>query len=941
MPKTFLKKSTGWTEIKSIFVKKTTGWAEVKSVFLKKTTGWVKVFTKANLPDTTTIPSIRTTNTGAGGLYDGPVATSPQFLNEDLFGKDGTYTNYTSKFGRKFTRASSASSSTRTTIVNDDRFTSAGGVTTAMRQACDEQYLFYELTVQNGSSSNEIYPISNAIKMIKSQPLSNSFSISGSTSVGSTLIANISTQYYYYNRPELNESYIKWYSGNYAGDISGTPVKTTSLSSAQVSTSSSTYTGTDSLLLDSSYLGKFITARIVVESSWTRHNSHNTSTYQIDYAYAGNATAVTGAIEFSNVQVYDYFGRNGLDNRDRWPTGTLNRYAGTLSGYDSNTVVRIRYRLYNSNTQLYWNPWTQTQESASNAWAAWSSDGSGIGTISSFSVNGTTATFFDYFDLSSSAFDGGGSPTWNLEIELSALKSGGTRVYYQYPYATYYVSKGLDSTISASLSTIQPGQTVTFSGSINGYPATPSTNGYPRQYRINFGDGTDSGWLPFGEYASGTVNPSYSVNKTYNSAGTYYASIETIPHYEYENAEVTVASFKTAPTITSVSATTEGAPVTAYFSGGSGPYYQIYWTSGTAPSVAVNPDASGSSSPITDSTGPGSTGITWYMYVRSVQTAGELSVGPSALASSWSSGYAFTVSSAQTAPSISSSSISPSSGTAGSTTFYASATASGVPTPTISYQWQYFSSSSFSYVDISGATSSSYTPPSNFNTIYPNYGFYCLITASNGVSPNAIARPTATLNSPVLNLTPPSIFYVAAGTAGGPVTAYFSGGSGPYYQIWWTTGVGGNSYDEYGYGSPITDNTGPSVANTTYYMYARSVSSLTNVGLGPSTTISEWSPGYAFTMSAPAVVTPAPTGLNINLSYSSGPSWTGSWSASGATSYSWSFYTADDSSGSNMTYRSGGSGTSMSYSGGSQLYGKLYVTATNSGGSISGESAWV
>jgi hypothetical protein len=94
------------------------------------------------------------------------------------------------------------------------------------------------------------------------------------------------------------------------------------------------------------------------------------------------------------------------------------------------------------------------------------------------------------------------------------------------------------------------------------------------------------------------------------------------------------------------------------------------------------------------------------------------------------------------------------------------------------------------------------------------------------------------------------------------------------------------------------------------------------------------------TRTNPVVVVSPPSGLSINLSYSGGPTWNGSWSATGATSYSWSFYTADNSSGTNMTFRSSGSGTSMSYSGGGQFWGKVYVTATNSGGSTNGESAW-
>jgi hypothetical protein len=107
------------------------------------------------------------------------------------------------------------------------------------------------------------------------------------------------------------------------------------------------------------------------------------------------------------------------------------------------------------------------------------------------------------------------------------------------------------------------------------------------------------------------------------------------------------APILTAPTITSVSSGLEGAPVSAFFTGGSGPAYQIYWTTASSLSTTVQytPDGSGSSSPVTDSTGPSSAGSTYYMYVRSVASTGETSVGPSTVASSWSAGFPFTVTS--------------------------------------------------------------------------------------------------------------------------------------------------------------------------------------------------------------------------------------------------------------------------------------------------------
>jgi len=184
---------------------------------------------------------------------------------------------------------------------------------------------------------------------------------------------------------------------------------------------------------------------------------------------------------------------------------------------------------------------------------------------------------------------------------------------------------------------------------------------------------------------------------------------------------------------------------------------------------------------------------------------------------------------------------------------------------------------------------------------------------------------------------------VALAVPSTPTWSYASTNSSDYVLLIWNQVDGATSYEIW-WGGPPGDSYTPDFypGNTNYYYDY-------GIGQGSSRTYyvrarnasgaSSWSSGITGTRTS-AVASP-PTGLSINLSYSSGPSWSGSWSASGATSYSWSFYTASDSSGSNMTYRTSGSGSSMYYSGGSQIWGKVYVTASNSGGSISGESGWV
>ena len=193
--------------------------------------------------------------------------------------------------------------------------------------------------------------------------------------------------------------------------------------------------------------------------------------------------------------------------------------------------------------------------------------------------------------------------------------------------------------------------------------------GSPTQYRYRLEINNASGTI-ITEYPSSTTwTTNTSFDYTFTSSTTNSVSGVVTAYNGYSSygayssnsiGPITVPNL-TAPTISSVSAGNVSGAVTVYFSGGSGPYYQIYWTaSSTAPTSAVTPDASGSSSPLTDSTGPGTVGP-WYVYVRSVSTTGETSVGPSTVASAWSAGTQFSMTQPvpvnQTIPTLTPSSI--------------------------------------------------------------------------------------------------------------------------------------------------------------------------------------------------------------------------------------------------------------------------------------------
>ena len=91
----FIKQDGLWKAVNDIFIRVDGVWKQIQNAFIVVGGVW-KQFFGDNAPVVVTKPSIRTTNTsGSGTIYDGPVASSPQTLNTDLFGKDGTYTNYT------------------------------------------------------------------------------------------------------------------------------------------------------------------------------------------------------------------------------------------------------------------------------------------------------------------------------------------------------------------------------------------------------------------------------------------------------------------------------------------------------------------------------------------------------------------------------------------------------------------------------------------------------------------------------------------------------------------------------------------------------------------------------------------------------------------------------------------------------------------------------
>lgn len=514
----------------------------------------------------------------------------------------------------------------------------------------DKNFLTFRVVATN-SAGSVAEESDTQLYIVRQKPTGTVNMINTSVDVPETLSANITYSNEWYRKTDVYDSKVEWF----AIDAIGDPLTISNRVAIQdldevVVTGTTTKSGT--VFHNATIPNKIYAIRLTLNNSNTQAAVIPISGFipnlpftTEDYSTPGSPLTVT------TLNILDYYNQKGTDNRGYIPVAGLFKIQSNVTGVDGSTTYRIRYRMYNwQNGSYYGMDGTNYGTAASSAWTTRTGSNSSFGfggtLINNITVSGTTATLTHNESISSSSFGSTtydvGQDRWQIEIEVSALKNS-VRKYYADVVGgiPYYVSRAATSTLSASPSNAQVNQNVTLSGSFGGLGGGSS---YPRQYRIYYGDGTDSGYLPIGEYSYGTANPSFSVIKQYSSNGEYFPYIITMPDYQTTSTSLVVAAALTAPTITSVSAGNVGGPVTVNYEGGSGAARQFYWySSNVAPNYEVTPDASGTSTTsLTDNTGPTGTG-TYYAYVRSVSTAGTIAVGPSAVASAWSAGYPFTM----------------------------------------------------------------------------------------------------------------------------------------------------------------------------------------------------------------------------------------------------------------------------------------------------------
>lgn len=996
--------SNNWDRIKKMYIK--TGgqtWTAIRKAYVKTSSGWRKVFdTASNRPfiSGNDIPKIRlntfrtdSTYNPAGTADDpvnpvveappvqqmGPPTTTPTVgwpsgtVGNHLWGYDGTWV---SGNGSSMTFSYSwlyNLSGNRNDNIEEFNATSSTGRTDMLTNSAthlgqnggdyfDKNFITFRVTATNsaGSASAE----SAQVYIVRQKPTGTVDMINTSVDVPETLSANITYSNEWYRKTDIYDSKVEWF----AIDSIGEALTTSNRVAVQdldevVVTGTNTKSGT--VFHNATIPNKIYAIRLTLNNSNTQSAVIPISGFipnlpftTEDYSSPGSPLTVT------TLNILDYYNQKGTDNRGYIPNGGLFKIQSNVTGVDGSTTYRIRYRMYNwQNGSYYGMDGTNYGTAASSAWTTRTGSNSSFGfggtLINNITVSGTTATLTHNETISSSSFgsttyaiDGvSGYDRWQIEIEVSALKNS-VRKYYADVVGgiPYYVSRAATSTLSASPFNAQVNQNVTLSGSFGGLGGGLS---YPRQYRIYYGDGTDSGYLPVGEYSYGTSNPSFSITKQYTSNGEYYPYIITMPDYQTTSTSLVVAAALNPPTSVTVSSVSRyddnSVLVTLSHSGGSGPYYQMYWVNSASSPTTASYDAAGSGSTISD-TIPASNNYTAYFYVRSSTenlgttfTSGSGTAGTYSNYSSLSPNPSYTF--LQPSGSVS---VSPSSGTAGTTQFTATPSVSASPSAQISYQWQYFEGGAIGWVAIGGATSSTYTPPSNYVSLYGS-NLRCQITANNGVGTQLVTTAAATVSAAATKLATPTNVSASDTRTDGIQVSWTNVSNASTYGVWWGGVPSYDSSPDFGgpnnnggktiTSSPFLDDGAP-VGSRNYYVQAFPLTSST------SFLKSDWSAGDSGTRLAAPVKLSTPTGVNASDNRTDGVLVT--WNAvSGAAYYGiwWGgppgYDNAPDFGGPNSNGGWNGSGTSFLdttiSAGGSRDY---YVQAYASGNPTGTKSDW-
>ena len=625
----YRKSGGSWTTIRNIYRKSNGVWTSIENVYRKANGVWNSVFLRNNSP---VIQNRVTISSNLSYIADGETAT--------LTGRNYSWTPTSGlTLTYRFEKSTSITFATSTLVASGSIANPASGSSNTVTRSISpsdfsqtDMYFRFRVTAVNSSgttvSLSDIVGVSYYGTPVPQSPYPE---ITGSTTVGNNAFGNIGvwtnspTQYDY--RWFFNSglsSYPLTFSQSRSvtnKSLSGfTATLTTSDAHKYKVSDTAIITSVDSLLNKSlatitAVTNNTFSYTITTPTAWVdAGTAYSSGTY---VSYLGNVYMASST--FSGVSAYS---GGTFYNLGQIVYANNNRYQSKTNGNQGNSFTNTTHW---TNLGSYapggsfWELQNFTNSAASGTTTAPNYyEGSVVSSTSILLVTPTT----DYktsIDLRGAVL-GFGVKAYNPATSNPSEYTG-NRFIYGIPVINLGAVTITDTSFSIAY-----------------------TSSYMTKYIVDakFGGTSVSG------YPKTVTSPSSPIPVTGLSAGRNY-DINVTP-YNGENTAGTIktknettTSIPTTPTISTVTSGFPGDSVSVSFSGGSGPFYQMYWiNSPTAPTFGVTPDATGISSPLTDASGPSQSG-TYYMYVRSTKVQDYTGID-SAQASPWSAGTQFIIS---------------------------------------------------------------------------------------------------------------------------------------------------------------------------------------------------------------------------------------------------------------------------------------------------------
>lgn len=894
--KSYIKVGTNdWDRIKKMYIKAAAQtWVAIRKAYVKTSSGWQKVFdTASNRPfiSGNDIPKIRLNTFRTNSTYDpsgtandpvnpvveappvqqmGPPTTTPttgwpnETIGNHLWGYDGTWvsgngTSMTFQY-RWFYRYSSNP--------NDDteefNATSSTGRTDMLTNSSthlgqndgdyfDRNFLTFKVTATNSAGSST--QPSTPVYIVRQRPTGTVTMVSPSeASPNTTMAATFTYSNSWYNKVDTAESYVEWFAVDNLGDTLTTSNRV-QLEALNTFSPTGTTTKTATTYHYATLTNKYYYVRITLNNSNTLPAKYNGSIINISgftpnsaFTVSANKTSKTasanGPFNLTNATKTSRFYDSG--------SGVFQRYVSVDIGQSSGATqyeVQIEGQYPGASgtydTSFSASGWVplQTLDAAPYVYESSRIGGSLIYT--------KAVTNYRNYRLTARSRNG-------TSLNGAAYSNNGTSSSYVYVTAP-------DVAPSApSISNISTG-TDSYGGAYIAFNVSQSSNGSNDwnyyEYSLNGGSWTQPTTGP--SFGNGYINQ--STGQIYVNAGTFYGIQIRLTNLDLATSSasntlyITSASVPTAPTsvVTKSFAATQG---TIFFVSGSNTQsvrgYLDYDSFNQFDSIQNYVNVSSNTAAKVLITGGNSSTRSYTPYLLPFSGVNESgNQGPLT---------SYTTKVLNGSDAMNATNFTLSSSSTSSLTIAWNGTGA-----VNKYRARLYQSSNNSLVEDKGysLTSGSAT----FNGLSSGTAYYVVVdtryeyTSSVYEDGNQGISSSFSTTSP--NLTPPSIYAVSwPSTAGGPITVYFTGGSGPYYQIYWSPNDNYNSITTYDptdqyTSSPLTDSTGPGYAGT-WYVAVRSVSNPSNTGSGPSSTVSEWSGRYSANLSFAVI----PSGGSVTLS---------------------------------------------------------------------------